>query len=547
MRILFMTLALLATLGCQSTPLSYSSLIDKITNDEQVAIADLRAAFLESPDLSTRMQRLSELEEQAMQLVADQPLKLGSIGSFILDTYYGSLTGHYVSQRFYEHVESPEEAALHKHWLERIYADMKRAGDGSRTHPYPATTPIEAQTFATISGLRPVGSIYETNDAMAFGILILGRPEKGAIISQHFNVAALYRAVEQELENTETSQIDFNPFTLIGYLARRGDTAAQASIGAFLASQNRVTEATRWLRAASRKGNLLANTELARLFWQRSRQEDDQELKQRALDEVLQNYLHAIALGSSDAMYALGVLYLNKHYGEENQNSGVPLLQQAADVDHSDAALFLGHLYYGGEQVDKDTEKARSYYTKSAELNNPFARRSYARFLLDRTIEQPSDPRAITWLAELAKEEDSDAMLLLGNLHARGVSVKQNFRKAFAWFKTAVKTSPENAGIVNEVAWTLTVSNLDGLKRTRYALKIMETMMNSDKEAQQRPEYLDTWAAAYAANGDFGRAITLQQQAVEAAETGNNDDVLDILREHLEAFQNGKSITEQAP
>ncbi|MFB3103582.1 MAG: hypothetical protein ACE1ZA_01530, partial [Pseudomonadales bacterium] len=122
-----------------------------------------------------------------------------------------------------------------------------------------------------------------------------------------------------------------------------------------------------------------------------------------------------------------------------------------------------------------------------------------------------------------------------------------NFRKAFSWFKTAVKTSPENAGIVNEVAWTLTVSNLDGLKRTRYALKIMDTMMNSDEEAQQRPEDRDTWAAAYAANGDFGRAVTLQQQAVEAAETGNNDDVLDILREHLEAFQNGKSITEQAP
>ncbi|MCZ6619239.1 MAG: hypothetical protein O7E57_14030, partial [Gammaproteobacteria bacterium] len=134
-----------------------------------------------------------------------------------------------------------------------------------------------------------------------------------------------------------------------------------------------------------------------------------------------------------------------------------------------------------------------------------------------------------------------------GNLHARGVSVKQNFRKAFNWFKTAVKTSPEDAGIVNEVAWTLTVSDLEDLKRTRYALKIMDAMMNSDSEAQQRPEYLDTWAAAYAANGDFGRAVTLQQQAVEVAETENKNDVLDILREHLEAFQNGKSITEQAP
>ncbi|MCZ6855783.1 MAG: hypothetical protein O7G86_17865, partial [Gammaproteobacteria bacterium] len=345
MRILFITLALLVTLGCQSTPPSYGDLLDKITNEERVRIADLRAAFFESPELSERMQRLVELEEQAMQMVADQPLKLGSMGSAILDTYYGSLTGHYVLQRFYEHVEASEEAALHKDWLDRISADMKSVGDGSRSLPHPATTPVEAQTFATLQGLNPVGSIYETNDDMSFGILILGRPEDGAIHSQHFNLAGLYRAVKQELANSESSQIEFNPFTLIGYLARRGDSAAQASIGAFLASQNRMTEATRWLKASSRKGNLLANTELARLFWERSRSEEDPALKERALDEVLQNYLHAVALGSTDAMYALGVLYLNNHYGEENQTSGVPLLQQAARIDHSDAALFLGHLY----------------------------------------------------------------------------------------------------------------------------------------------------------------------------------------------------------
>jgi len=526
---------------------SYSGLVDKIANEERVKIADLRAAFFESPDLSERMQRLAELEEQALQMVADQPLKLGSMGSAILDTYYGSLTGHYVLQRFYEHVEATEEATLHQNWLERISADMNRIGDGTRARPLPAVTPVEAQTFATMQGLNPVGSIYETNDEMTFGILILGRPEEGAILSQHFNLDGLYLAVERELENSDTSRIDFNPFTLIGYLARRGDSAAQASIGAFLASQNRMSEATRWLRASSRKGNLLANTELARLFWERSRNEEDPALKKSALDEVLQNYLHAVALGSTDAMYALGVLYLNNHYGEENQNSGVPLLQQAANTDHSDAALFLGHLYYNGDLLDKDVAQARSYYTQAAELNNPYARRSYARFLLDRTLEQPSDPRAIIWLSELAKEQDSVAMLLLGNLHARGVSVEQNFRKAFSWFKTAVKTSPEDAGIINEVAWTLTVSDIDGMKRTRYALKIMDSMMKSDTDAQQRPEYLDTWAAAHAANGDFTRAIALQEQAVEAAETENNDDVIDILREHLEAFHNGQSITEEAP
>ena len=37
------------------------------------------------------------------------------------------------------------------------------------------------------------------------------------------------------------------------------------------------------------------------------------------------------------------------------------------------------------------------------------------------------------------------------------------------------------------------------------------------------------------------------EHMIAAAESENNVEVLDILREHLEAFQNGQSITEQAP
>jgi hypothetical protein len=540
MRVLLVTLAIAGSIGCQSVPVDYATLTDKVSNDEAVSVSELRSAFFELEDLPERIERLTELETQAMQLVEDEPLKLGSIGSAILDTYYGSLTGHYALERFYTHVESMEDATHHSDWLARIRDDMEASGDGSRDDPYPAVTAVEAQMYVISLDMSPVGSIYQTSEQLPYSMLVQARPDEGAIRSLHFDLTGVFEAMRQEFHG----DVDFSPFALIGYKAKRGDTAAQAAVGAFLATQNRLDEATDWLRAASRTGNLLANSILARIFWERASQESDPELTRAALEEVLENYLHAVALGSADAMYALGVLYLNDHYGEENKGSGVPLLKQAAALGHSDAAMFLAHMHYTGEAVDKDLDVASSYYVQSSELDNAFARRAYARFLL---AEQREDPRAVGWLQELAKNGDAESMLLLGNLHARGVGVKQSPRRAVGWYKDAVKVSPDDANIVNEVAWTLTVSDLPSLKRERYALTIMDELMSSDDVARSKPEYLDTWAAAHAANGDFGRAISVQEEAVEAAREEQYEGVREVIEQHLDEFKNGRTITEAAP
>lgn len=537
------------TAGCQTAPpATYGELHDKVANGESVPVADLREAFRRDIALPERMERLMELEAQALQLVEDEPLKLGSIGSAILDIYQASITGHYVMSRFYEYLETPDAAESHQEWLARIREDMANVGDGSREHPYPTMTSVEAQMYAISLGMSPVGAIYQTSDEGArFGLMIQARPEAGPIESIHFDLGAVYDAMRQDFQATSADDGDFSPVSVIGYLAKRGDTAAQAAIGAFLASQNRTQDAIDWLRASSRAGNLVASSVLAQLYWREATSAQTPEEKEQALAEVLENYLHAIALGSTDAMYELAVLYLNNHYGEENRASGVTLLRQAAGAGHSDAATFLAHLYYTGDLVDRDLDRAREYYVQAAELGNDFARRSYARFLLDRSIEQDGDPRVLGWLQELAENEDAEAMLLLGNLHARGVGTPQNFRRAIGWFRDAVKAAPQDASIVNEVAWTLTVSHFEQLRRTKYARDIMDTLMKANEAARARPEYLDTWAAACAANGDFDRAIALQEEALAAAEALEFEGVMDVLQTHLDAFRDGQTITETAP
>lgn len=558
MRLLLLILAACLGIGCQTAPPEYRAMTERVAEGDDVDPARLRASFMHAADLPERMERLTDLEAQALAVVDDEPLKLGSIGSAILDTYVGSLTGHFVLARFYEHVSNPK-ADYHEDWVASIAASMEGAGDGSRERPLPAVTPAEARVYARLRGWEPVGSIYQSDQtdaadgAAAFSLLLQVRPESGPLKNVSYDLSGLYRAMRLEFEGAVHQEKDpdpdggFTPFTLIGYLAKQNDSAAQTAVGAFLATQNRFEDAVQWLRAASRTGNLLANSLLARIYWEQARNTDDEQLRDMAMAEVMENYLHAIALGSADAMYALGVLYLNGHYGDENKVTGVPLLEQAAALDHSEATMFLAHLHYVGEVVDKDLPSARAYYAGAAELGNPYARKSYARFLLDRDAEQPGDPRALAWLEELAEDGEPESMLLLGNLYARGIGTEQSNRQAVNWFKKAVQSAPQDAVIVNEVAWTLAVTERQDLRRTRYARQIMDRLMESDAEARQRPEYLDTWAATYAATGDFERAVALQQQALDAARADDYTEVLSILEDHLDAFSAGETISEDVP
>ena len=516
------------------------------------AAASLRNAFLGEKDLAEILQRLGELETQAMQIAEDEPLKLGAIGTAILDICQGSLTGHYALHRFYEHLESPAAAASHAAWMDAVKTHMVGRGAGTSAEPYAALTPVEAQVFMISDSLVPVGTIYQSSESADFAMLVVGRPREGPLQNLYFDLSALYQTTLDTLagqSGNHAEDIGFSPLTLMGMLARSGDTTAQAAVGALLLARRQYDDAIGWLRTASRTGNILANVMLARIFWEKSELAESEEDRSRALDQVMENYLHAIALGSSDAMYALGSLYIAGRFGEDNVASGLPLLEQAGELNHSNSLLYLAHLYYAGELVEPDLARAEDCFVRSAALDNRRARLDYAEYLVREGPRTAADGRALQWLEELVDEhDDAQAMVLLGSLHARGIAARQNFRVAHRWYRDALRTAPDNADIVNEVAWTLTVSDLDRLRRERYALKIMTRMMEADETARGSPEFLDTWAAAFAANGDFEEAVRLQQLALQKeTSAAEREDILDILKQHLDLFRARKTVVEQAP
>ena len=510
---------------------------------------ELRSAFIASESYAESYSRLLELEQQALALIEDEPLKVASIGAAILDTYPASQTGHYAMARYYDHVDADEAKATHEARLAKVQDAMRDSGDGNPDTPYAVMTIYDAQTYARSIDHSPVGSIYQTSDTNPLTYLMVARPNNAKLRQVFFDLNHAIEALLAGGQHDRVEQQARAPWAVIRVLGTKQDSAAQTAIGALLAQNQNTESAISWLKIASRTGNILANNLLARIYGQLSMSTEDEENRAEYKELSLENYLHAIALGSTNSMYALAGLYITNFYGEGNSEAAVPLLKQAAALGHGDAHLYLAHLYGTGQLVDADREQAIEYYKQGARIEHPATTIAFARFLVadaalgGASIESP----IIEQLKALADADNAEAMIMLGNLYARGVNADSSNRRAIRWYKKAIKADPDDADIVNEVAWTLTVSDVPKLKRTRYAHRLMEELMTNNEAANERPEYLDTWAATYAAMGDFKQAIEIQNLAIQAATAQEREDVMDILQTHLDQFKANESITEPAP
>ena len=555
--------------GCAtlaSTAASYEDLVARIV-DEPVDVASLRRAFLARPDFDERLREMVELEAQVLAAIDERPLRLGAVGSAILDLYYGSLAGHQALARFYDFVDSTEQAAYHERWIAAIRADIEAGGDGSLDVPFPVLFANQAKAYLVARGLTAVGTTYEQTASYPFMLRAAAREDAGRIRLVQFDLSDTYKAYETAIRDDHSTVLPvggvpvtcaemgsceaFNTYAFVHLLGSGDDSAAQVLIGRTLMSVpggNRLEEAAEWLLRASQTGNAVANLSLAELCL-RSAYGTTPSSAQVWLERAERRFMLAVAAGFDDAMVQLGVLYLAGEYGNDKRPAGVALLQRAAGLDNVDALRNLAALHVEGAFVEQDFDAAEAYYLQAAQVDDA-AKIDYARFLLAPSYGRSFNDRAYGWVRDAAKAQDPHGMLLLAQLFHTGSHVDQSTRRARSWFKRAVRVAPDDAYVVNQAAWTFTVTRMPRLRDARYARRIMDRVMADESaSARKDPAYLDTWAAAYAANGDFERAIAIQQEAI-AIEQGRSDrrqrQTLPILLEHLAAFRAGERISDEA-
>ena len=566
-RLLDVVLACLLGTGCATVPTepppTYEELAHLAAGETTVdanLVARLREAFLATPDFDERIRAVTLLEDQAETLIpAEQPLRLGPIGSAILEEYRASLTGHHVLAEFYRHVDLPEQAAVHDAWVDAIRAEVESSGTGTLEAPYAVLSRHEAKGFLRSRGLTSVGSTYRQSPEHSFMLWISANRANQPIENVFFELDALYSAISASARRKPSTVFPIgppktcaelgicetlNPLVFIQVLAAGDDPAALTFLG--WQGLSRFNDAVHALRLASRFENAMANRILAELWLQAAfGGNNDEKEREDYLQGAERNLLVAIDAGFDDAMFELGRLYLSEAYGSEKTIRGLPLVTRSAELGNPEALVWLGWRHTLGDDLDRDHERAEEYFLRAAEREES-RKLEYARFLMHRDVDRGFNERAYRWVRQFARNDDPQAMVLIGDLYARGLHVGKSYRRAGSWFRNAVKTAPDDPYLVNEVAWRLAVTHLPKLRDERYALEIMERIMSESEEARRNPAYLDTWAAAYAANGDFERAIAVQEQAIEEARAAEDDD-LPILLEHLEAFRAGEEISEQVP
>lgn len=424
---------------------------------------------------------------------------------------------------------------------------MTTERDGSLEKPYRALTPIDAILFVQQSGYNVIGSIYVRTNVEPMVLRVMRFKEEGPYDEVFFDLSALYPVLEQgqTSQRSETEQTPW-PLALVN-LANTGDSAAQLSLGRFFANGGAFTRAESLYLAASRADNgyahmLYGDLYLDEAFSSRGR-------ARRSYLEIAQSqYLQAIEYGYHTALRQLGWLRHQGFYGEDRITDGRDMLEQAAALDDTLALRYLADVYRLGIDEEVDLKQAASLYEQAAELGDRQARIEYYQVIAHPDSGLDVTDKVINWLLDSATNDDALAMLELGNCYVRGCGKRPNFRKALRWYRKAVQTEPENPEVVNSVAWTLAVSDRERIRQPEYALEILEHLMENDDEARVNPMIVDTWAAVYAALGNFDRALELQREALKfAIDQRSSQALIDELQSHLDSFLKGEALTEEVP
>ena len=162
----------------------------------------------------------------------------------------------------------------------------------------------------------------------------------------------------------------------------------------------------------------------------------------------------------------LDKFYVSKEWTSKiNFEKILPKVQKLADDNSAKAQYMLGDLYYDGEFVKQDYEKAFHYFSLSANQGDSEAQYMLGELYYVGEFVKQDYERAFHYFSLSANQKNSDAQYMLGNLYYDGEFVKQDYEKAFHYFslsanqgdscaKKMLKKIPNHVKIIYELKQT---------------------------------------------------------------------------------------------
>jgi hypothetical protein len=210
--------------------------------------------------------------------------------------------------------------------------------------------------------------------------------------------------------------------------------------------------------------------------------------------------------------------------------------------------VFSQILMFNKGQTPELKLKGEKGIRQLASINKPIASAYLAAmYYLELNI-LPKRER-IDWLLERSYKKDKNWLLPtdFALIYAEGFLGEKQPEKAQNVLREAVKYNfPFHA---NNIAWLMATSTIAGLADYPTSLDIALKVTNAEGYTD-RYVYVDTLAAAYAANGDYANAVKTQQSAIdllvaEKGKSGSEPGLIESFEQRLSLFEQGKNYTEE--
>ncbi len=235
--------------------------------------------------------------------------------------------------------------------------------------------------------------------------------------------------------------------------------------------------------------------------------------------------------GNVAAQVQLGVIYLTGDGVPKDDAEAVKWLRKAADQDNQVAERYLAEMYFKGRGVPADPAEAAKWLRSAAEQGDAQSEYNLAVLYTEGQGVPRNVKFAAEWMRKAAEQNLAAGQQGLGVLYENGDGVPLNPSEAAAWYKKAVNQNYVPA--MNSLASLMVTTRESSLRNTQQAIALATRAV----AASPNPDYLDTLAAAYFADGQTDKAVETEKKALDRAP--DNDVYKKAMEKYLAAAHGG--------
>ena len=118
-------------------------------------------------------------------------------------------------------------------------------------------------------------------------------------------------------------------------------------------------------------------------------------------------------------------------------------------------------------------------------------------------------------------------------------------QSAIEHYYRILQLAPDNAPVLNDLAWILVATEDTKFQNTTDAIKFAQRACELTQ--YQQPDLLDTLAVAYAATGNFTEAIKTAEKALDLADGAGKKDLVQKIKDRIKLYRAGQPYREPAP